>query len=115
MHSKPFGPRSRFYVFLLGFLITFLLLQENKATDTISLRTFYFVACQTYYAAILSDSNPSFMVLPHTPLQYIDDKLVLMDALHFLTALSTFLILAPKFGILFAASGCFGVNGGYRQ
>ncbi|HNE49948.1 MAG: acyltransferase [Chitinophagales bacterium] len=78
---KAFGPVAVSMFFALsGFLITFLLLQENKATDTISLRTFYLSRAKRimplYYLIVILH----LWVLPHTPLQYIDDKLVLMDA-----------------------------------
>ena len=81
---KAFGPVAVSMFFALsGFLITYLLLQENNTSGTISLRTFYLSRAKRimplYYLIIIIH----LFILPHTPLQSIDDKLVLMDAASF--------------------------------
>lgn len=78
---KAFGPVAVSLFFALsGFLITYLLLEENKNTNTIVLKKFYLSRARRilplYYFIVIIH----LFILPYTPLISMEHKLILMDA-----------------------------------
>ncbi|TXH21786.1 MAG: acyltransferase [Chitinophagaceae bacterium] len=75
---KAFGPVAVSLFFCLsGFLITYLLLQENKITGTISIKSFYKKRIKRIFPLYYLIVIIHLFILPHTALISLDEKLTL--------------------------------------